>query len=58
MIIKTKIMGNFLYVLAVILLIAWAIGFLGLHASGLIHVLLVIAIIAVLVRVIQGRRVL
>jgi len=51
-------MGNFLYVLAVILLIGWAIGFLGLHAGGLIHVLLVIAIIAVLIRVIQGRRVL
>jgi len=51
-------MGNFLYVLAVILLIAWAIGFFGFSAGGIIHVLLVVAIIAVLVRVIQGRRVL
>jgi len=51
-------MGNLLYVLAVILLIGWAVGFLGLHAGGLIHILLVIAIIAVLVRVIQGRRIL
>ena len=50
-------MGNLLYVLAVILLIAWAIGFFGFSAGGLIHVLLVIAIIAVLVRVIQGRRI-
>jgi len=49
-------MGNLLYIIAVILLIAWAIGFVGLHATGLIHVLLVIAIIAVLFRVIQGRR--
>ena len=51
-------MTNLLYVVAVILIIAWAVGFLGFHAGGLIHILLVIAIIAVLVRVIQGRRVL
>ena len=49
-------MGNLLYIIAVILLIAWAIGLVGFHAGGLIHVLLVIAIIAVLFRVIQGRR--
>ena len=51
-------MGNLLYVVAVVLIVAWAVGFLGFHAGGLIHVLLVIAIIAVLVRVIQGRRIL
>jgi len=50
-------MGNLLYVIAVILLIAWAIGFIGYNVGGIIHVLLVIAIIAVLFRVIQGRRV-
>jgi hypothetical protein len=49
-------MGNLLYTIAVILLILWAIGFLGFHLGGVIHVLLVIAIIAVLLRVIQGRR--
>jgi len=49
-------MGNLLYVIAVILIIAWAIGFIGYSAGGIIHVLLVIAIIAVLFRVIQGRR--
>lgn len=48
-------MGNLLYCIGVILIIAWAIGFLGYHASGLIHLLLVIAIIAVLLRVISGR---
>ncbi|MGN6435706.1 MAG: lmo0937 family membrane protein [Agriterribacter sp.] len=47
-------MGNLLYLIAVILIIAWAIGFLGYHASGLIHILLVIAIIAILLRVIRG----
>lgn len=47
-------MGNLLYVIAVILVIAWAIGFLGYHAGGIIHILLVIAVIAVLLRVIRG----
>jgi hypothetical protein len=50
-------MGNLLYLIAVVLLIAWAIGFLGYSSGGIIHVLLVIAIIAVLFRVIQGRRI-
>ena len=50
-------MGNLLYVVAVVLIIAWAIGFVGFHAGGIIHVLLVIAIIAVLLRVISGRKV-
>lgn len=51
-------MKDLLYIVAVILVIAWAIGFFGFSAGGIIHVLLVIAVIAVLVRVIQGRRVL
>jgi hypothetical protein len=50
-------MGNLLYALAVILLIAWAIGFVGFHVGGIIHILLVIAIIAVILRVIQGKRI-
>jgi hypothetical protein len=50
-------MGNLLYIIAVILLVGWAIGFIGLHVGGLIHILLVIAIIAILFRLIQGRRV-
>jgi hypothetical protein len=49
-------MGNLLYVVAVILLIAWAIGFVGYNAGGIIHILLVIAIIAVILRVIQGKK--
>ncbi|MGZ3864897.1 MAG: lmo0937 family membrane protein [Bacteroidia bacterium] len=48
-------MGNLLYVIAVILVIAWAIGFIGYNAGGVIHILLVIAVIAVLLRIIQGR---
>jgi len=50
-------MGNLLYVVAVILLIAWAIGFVGFHAGGIIHVLLVIAVIAVIFRIIQGKKI-
>ena len=46
-------MGNLLYVIAVILVIGWAIGFLGYHAGGLIHILLVIAVISVLLRLIR-----
>ena len=49
-------MGNLLYAIAVILVIVWAIGFLGYNAGGMIHILLVIAIIAVILRVIQGSR--
>ena len=50
-------MGNLLYLIAVILIIGWLIGFVGFHVSGgLIHILLVIAVIAILLRVIQGRR--
>ncbi|MFM9907693.1 MAG: lmo0937 family membrane protein [Chitinophagaceae bacterium] len=50
-------MGNLLYVVAVILIIAWAIGFLGYSAGGLIHILLVIAIIAIVLRLIQGKKI-
>jgi hypothetical protein len=47
-------MGNLLYLLAVILVIAWVIGFFGYSAGGIIHILLVIALIAVILRVIRG----
>lgn len=48
-----------LMTIAIILLILWALGFItGTTLGGFIHVLLVIAIIVVLVRVIQGRRIL
>ncbi|MBK7637279.1 MAG: lmo0937 family membrane protein [Saprospiraceae bacterium] len=50
-------MGNLLYVIAVILILGWLIGFIGYNAGGIIHILLVIAVVAVLLRVIQGRRV-
>mgnify|MGYP001450409988 FL=1 len=49
-------MGNLLYIIAVILVIGWLIGFVGYNAGGLIHILLVIAIVVVLLRVIQGKK--
>lgn len=50
-------MGNLLYTIAVILIIIWAIGFFAFPDVGsLIHILLVIAIVVVLLRVIQGKK--
>lgn len=49
-------MGSILYFIALILVIAWAIGFVGFHTGGIIHILLVIAIIAVILRIIQGKK--
>jgi hypothetical protein len=45
-----------LWTIFVILLILWLLGWLALDVGALIHILLVIAIIVVLIRVIQGRR--
>ncbi len=50
-------MSNLLYTIAIILIIFWAIGFIGYNASGIIHILLVIAVIAILVRIISGDKV-
>jgi len=45
-----------LYTIAVVLILLWALGFVSAYTmGGFIHVLLVIAIIVVLVRVINGR---
>jgi hypothetical protein len=50
-------MGNLLYTVAIILIILWAIGFLGFNYGGLIHILLVIALISVILRLISGKQV-
>ena len=46
-----------LWTIVVILLILWALGFAVHVGGGLIHLLLVIALIVVVVRLVQGRRV-
>jgi len=48
-------MGSLLYLIAVVLVIAWAIGFFAYSAGGIIHILLVIAVIAIIFRLISGR---
>jgi len=47
-----------LYIIAIILIIGWLLGFFVFSAGGLIHILLVLAIIAILLRLIRGDRVL
>lgn len=49
--------GPMLYTIAVVLLILWLLGLLSSYTlGGFIHILLVIAIVMILVRLIQGRR--
>ena len=55
---KKIYMGNLLYIVAVILIIGWLLGFFVFHAGGIIHLLLVIAVIVIIVKAIQGRNVL
>jgi Family of unknown function (DUF5670) len=46
-----------LWTIAVVLIVLWLLGYVSSYTlNGFIHILLVIAIIVVLVRVIQGRR--
>jgi hypothetical protein len=47
-----------LWAILVILLVLWVLGYLVFHiAGGLIHLLLVIAVVVLVVRLIQGKRV-
>jgi hypothetical protein len=46
-------MRGLLYIIAVILILGWAFGFFYYSAGGIIHVLLVIAIVALLLGVIR-----
>ena len=51
-------MNNILYIVAVILIIGWLLGYFAFHAGGIIHVLLVIAVILIILKVIQGKKIL
>ncbi|MBP1641015.1 MAG: hypothetical protein H6Q17_2598 [Bacteroidetes bacterium] len=48
-------MNNSLYVVAILLVVAWAIGFFALSTGGIIHILLVMAVIVLLLRIIRGK---
>ena len=50
-------MRSLLYLIAVILIIGWIFGYFVFSVGGLIHILLVVAIVAILLRLIRGRSV-
>lgn len=50
-------MSNLLYTIAIIFIIFWGVGFFVYSAGALIHILLVLAVIAILLRLIQGKKV-
>jgi hypothetical protein len=49
-------MRNLLYIVAVVLVIGWAIGFFVYSAGAIIHVLLVIAVISIILTIIRGEK--
>lgn len=48
-------MSNLLYLIAILLVIGWLLGFFVFSVGNLIHILLVFALIAVIFRLISGR---
>lgn len=49
-------MGNILYVIAVVLIVFWAIGFFAYSLGAIVHILLVLALFSFLLRIISGKR--
>lgn len=49
-------MSNILYYIVVILIIIWAIGLFSFNAGGIIHILLVIAVIVLIFKLLQGKK--
>lgn len=54
--INNNIMRAILSTIAIIVIIGWAIGYFGYHTGGLFHLILVIALIAIVLQLIPGRR--
>jgi len=50
---KSRVMRSILYLIAIILVIGWLLGVFAYNAGGLIHILLVIAIISLLLGLIR-----
>ena len=46
------------WTIAVILLVLWLLGFVVFHIGSLVHILLVIALVMVIVRLVQGKKLL
>jgi Family of unknown function (DUF5670) len=55
---QSKELKTMLWTIAIILIVLWAFGLLTHVAGGLIHVLLVIAIIVIVLNLVRGRRIL
>jgi hypothetical protein len=51
-------MRNLLYIVAFVFITGWLVGFPGFHAGGAFHLLLVVAIIATLLSLMQEKTVL
>ncbi len=51
-------MGKLLYVIVVLLIIGWLIGYLGYNSRGIIHILLVGAVVLTIFKAIRGRKIL
>ena len=49
-------LGNLLWAVVVILVILWLLGWLAFHVGGLIHILIVVAVIVLLYNLFVGRR--
>jgi hypothetical protein len=52
---KVSTMSNFLYYIAVVLVVLWGVGYFTYQVGSLIHVLLILAIVSVLLRLIRGK---
>jgi hypothetical protein len=50
-------MKNLLYFVAVILIIAWAVGLFAFNAGSMVHILLLVAIVSLLIKVVQGDKI-
>ena len=50
-------MSSLLYLIALVLIIGWLLGVFVYSVGGLIHILLVLAVVAILLRLIGGARV-
>jgi hypothetical protein len=49
-------MRDFLYLIAVLLIIGWLIGFIGYNIGGYIHLFLVMSVLAILLRIMMGHQ--
>jgi hypothetical protein len=54
---EQNIMEYFLYIIAIILLVLWVLGFFILNAGGFIHIFLIAALAVFMIRVMQARRI-